>query len=122
MRRSSKRKSAEGQIILLSLGWGPKRGPGPSRCLIHPSAWKGNSAKFGCRILFTTIAYRRRERWAWFALWYYPVFWTAHLVGGLPPGKDHVHQVVFIVVSLAGLLLPVREFFPRRGARELTTS
>src|SRR5215203_4998907 len=69
-----------------------------------------------------SIGYRRRERWAWFALWYYPVFWTAHLVGGLPPGKDHVHQVVFIVVSLAGLLLPVREFFPRRGAQEPTTS
>jgi len=71
--------------------------------------------------LITLIAYRRRERWAWFALWYYPVFWTAHFVGGLPPGKDHVHQLVFIVVSLAGLLLPVREFFPRRGARASTT-
>ena len=73
-------------------------------------------------LLITTFAYRRRERWAWFALWYYPVFWTAHLVGGLPPGKEHVHQGVFIVVSLAGLLLPVREFFPRRGARTPTTS
>src|SRR5215203_5710530 len=73
-------------------------------------------------LLITTIAYRRRERWAWFALWYYPLFWTWHLLGGLPPGKDHVHQVVFIVVSLAGLLLPVREFLPRRGAREPTTS
>ena len=72
-------------------------------------------------LLITTIAYRRRERWAWFALWYYPVFWTAHLVGGLPPGKDHIHQVVFIVLSLAGLLLPVREFFPRRGTRASTT-
>src|SRR5919202_4152583 len=67
--------------------------------------------------LITTIAYRRRERWAWFALWYYPLFWTAHLLGGLPPGREHVHQVVFIVLSLVGLLLPVREFFPRRGAR-----
>ena len=63
-------------------------------------------------LLISTIAYRRRERWAWFALWYYPVFWTAHLLGGLPPGKEHVHQLVFIVLSLAGLLLPVREFFP----------
>jgi uncharacterized membrane protein HdeD (DUF308 family) len=68
-------------------------------------------------LLITTIAYRRRERWAWFALWYYPVFWTVHLVGGLPPGKELVHQIVFIVLSLAGLLPPVREFFPRRGAR-----
>jgi hypothetical protein len=29
---------------------------------------------------------------------------------------------VFIVLSLAGLLLPVREFFPRRGVRMPTTS
>ena len=72
-------------------------------------------------LLITTIAYRRRERWAWFALWYYPLFWTAHLVGGLPPGKEHVHQIVFILLSLAGLLLPVREFFGRREAREPTT-
>jgi uncharacterized membrane protein HdeD (DUF308 family) len=73
-------------------------------------------------LLITTFAYRRRERWAWFALWYYPVFWTAHLVGGLPPGKEHIHQVVFIVLSLAGLLLPVREFFPRSGARAPSSS
>jgi hypothetical protein len=43
--------------------------------------------------------------------WFYPVFWLVHLIGQLPPGKDHIHQVVFIVLSLAGLLLPVREFF-----------
>jgi hypothetical protein len=32
-------------------------------------------------------------------------------VGRLPPSKDHIHQVVFIVLSLAGLLVPVRQFF-----------
>ncbi len=32
-------------------------------------------------------------------------------------GKDHVRQIVFIALSLAGLLLPARQFFPRRGAR-----
>jgi multisubunit Na+/H+ antiporter MnhB subunit len=73
-------------------------------------------------LLITTIAYRRRERWAWFALWYYPLFWTVHLVGGLPPGKVHFHQVVFIILSLVGLLLPVREFFGRGEAREPTTT
>ncbi len=64
-------------------------------------------------VMITVFAYRRRERWAWFILWYYPIFWTAHFLGGLPPGKDHVHQIVFIVLSLVGLLLPVGEFFPR---------
>jgi hypothetical protein len=70
---------------------------------------------FGCAI--TVAAFRRRERWAWWSLWYYPVFWTAHLVGGLPPGQDHVHQVVFIALSLGALILTRREFF-RSGARE----
>jgi uncharacterized membrane protein HdeD (DUF308 family) len=68
-------------------------------------------------VVITVIAYRRRERWAWFTLWYYPIFWLAHLLGRLPPGQDHVHQIVFIVLSLAGLLLPVGVFFPRGGGQ-----
>ena len=48
---------------------------------------------------------------AWLVLWFYPVFWLAHLLGKLPPGKDHVHQIVFIVLSLAGLLVPSRAFW-----------
>jgi hypothetical protein len=70
---------------------------------------------FGAMISVT--AFRRRERWAFFSLCYYPIFWTAHLVGDLPPGRDHVHQVVLIVLSLFGLLLPIGEFFPRDGRR-----
>jgi uncharacterized membrane protein HdeD (DUF308 family) len=68
-------------------------------------------------VMITAIAYRRRERWAWFTLWYYPIFWIAHLLGGLPPGQEHVHQIVFIILSLLGLLIPVGEFFPHRVDR-----
>ena len=64
-------------------------------------------------IMITLEAFRRKEKWAWFALWYYPIFWTIHLVGELPPGNDHIHQIVFIVISLLGLLLPVRQLFSR---------
>lgn len=67
--------------------------------------------------LLAVVPFRRRERWAWWAWWFYPVFWVVHLVFGLPPGKDHVHQIVFIVVSLAGLLVPARAFFKRSPAR-----
>src|SRR4051794_28282445 len=52
------------------------------------------------------IPFRRGETWAWSVLWFYPAFWAMHLVGGLPPGKDPIHQIVFIMLSLAGLLLP----------------
>ena len=68
-------------------------------------------------VMLTANAYRRRERWAWFTLWYYPVFWLAHLLGGLPPGQDHIHQIVFIVLALVGLLLAVRDFFGRGATR-----
>jgi hypothetical protein len=64
-------------------------------------------------VMISVIPYRHHERWAWFTLWYYPVFWSAHLFGNLPPGQDHVHQIVFIILSLAGLLLSVSAFFPR---------
>ncbi len=64
-------------------------------------------------IMVSLKPYRRREKWAWFTLWYYPAFWTLHLIGGLPPGKDHIHQVVFLVLSVVGLLMPIRQFFPK---------
>jgi hypothetical protein len=67
--------------------------------------------------LIALIPFRRGEVWAWAVLWFYPIFWTLHLLGGLPPGKDHIHQVAFIVLSLAGLLLPVRDIFG--GGRRL---
>jgi len=50
------------------------------------------------------------------------VFWAAHLFGNLPPGTDHIHQIVFIVLSLIGLLLPVRVFFPSRQDRRAVES
>ena len=62
-------------------------------------------------VVITVIPFRRGERWAWFILWYYPIFWSAHLFLGLPPGEDHIHQVVFIVLSLAALLASLGAFF-----------
>jgi hypothetical protein len=64
--------------------------------------------------MITLTAFRRRERWAYFTLWYLPLFWTAHLIGNLPPGQDHIHQVVFIILSLAGLLIPFDRFLGRQ--------
>jgi len=66
---------------------------------------------FGAMITLT--AFRRRERWAFFSLWYYPIFLDGPPGRRLASGQDHIHQVVFIVLSLLGLLLPLSEFFPR---------
>jgi len=64
-------------------------------------------------VTITVIPFRHHERWAWFILWFYPVFWSAHLLGNLPPGQDHIHQIVFVIFSLGGLLLSIGTFFPR---------
>ncbi len=64
-------------------------------------------------IMITITAFRHRERWAWFVLWYYPIFWIAHFWGHLPPSQDQVHQIVFIILSLVALLISVSDFFPR---------
>lgn len=64
----------------------------------------------------TLVPFRRRERWAWLVLWFYPAFWVAHLLGRLPPGKDHVHQGLFLGLSVAGLLVSGRAFWPPAGA------
>jgi uncharacterized membrane protein HdeD (DUF308 family) len=64
-------------------------------------------------VMIAVIPYRRRERWAWFTLWYYPIFWLAHFLAGLPPGQDHIHQIIFILLSLVALLLSMSEFFPQ---------
>ncbi len=65
-------------------------------------------------LLITLRPFRRRERWAWWAMWVYPLFWGAHLALSLPPGTDHVHQVAFLLLALLGLALPFQEFFPSR--------
>ena len=70
-------------------------------------------------VMITSIPYRRHERWAWFTLWYYPVFWAAHLFGNLPPGQDHIHQIVFIILSLASLFLSMGAFFPREMGKHV---
>ncbi|MGA7269784.1 MAG: hypothetical protein WB239_01810 [Acidimicrobiia bacterium] len=61
-------------------------------------------------VMITLIPFRGGERWAWMTLWYYPAFWLAHLLGGLPPGNDHIHQIVFIVFSASGLMLAIGRF------------
>lgn len=55
-------------------------------------------------------SYRKGEKWTWYVFWSLPVFAVAvtSLFGFGPPA------VIILVLSLLGLLLPYRKFFPRK--------
>lgn len=76
---------------------------------------------FGMAVSWT--GFRRGERWAWYAMWLWPV-WFALVVlllmsvyklpgPGVPP--PFVSGPVFLILSVLALLLPYRKFFPKQS-------
>ena len=64
-------------------------------------------------------SYRRGEEWSWFALWVLPVFAGASILLLLSYGSSSFFILLtatVFVVSVLGLLLPYRKFFPKKQA------
>ena len=59
------------------------------------------------------VPYRRGERWAWCVLWAVPAFMVGLLIHELEGGFVQM-PATLLALSLAGLLLPYRVFFPHR--------
>ncbi len=70
-------------------------------------------AIFGMSI--AAVSYRRGERWAWYALWYLPVVFLAYIGSQVVLGNSVAPPTVLLIISLLGLLLPTRRFWPRKG-------
>jgi len=72
---------------------------------------------FGLAIILT--GFRWGERWAWYALWYYPIFFALHIVAF----GTFIIDGVLALICVVSLLLPYRKFFPKhRAESELQTS
>ncbi len=58
------------------------------------------------------VPFRRRQRWAWWVLWAVPALFLVHgaVLGSFP------FDLVPLGISLLGLLVPVRLFFPAKQA------
>ena len=66
-------------------------------------------------ITISATAYKRGEKWAWYALWSVPAFFIGSTAIVLSIGQDpseFIPLMLFIILSLLGLLLPYRKFFP----------
>ena len=69
-------------------------------------------------VLISSTSYRKGKKWAWYLLWYVPVFWV--IAGYLQYASGGQIPLVTIILSpipVLGLLLPYRKFFPRRELR-----
>jgi len=67
-------------------------------------------------LAITLTGYRKGEKWAWYTLWLVPILlvscalFNASWFGGL---NESLQFIPITTVSLLGLLLPYRKFFPR---------
>lgn len=65
-------------------------------------------------LLIAATAFRRGERWAWYACWFWPAFFTAHFAT-YQSGFRYA-QVAWVVISVAVLLATRPERRERAGA------
>ena len=75
-------------------------------------------AVFGMAVSMTS--YRKGEKWAWYVSWYMPIgILAAQLNVYVLTGSIMVIYLAaaFTIVSLLALLLPYRQFFPRKSLR-----
>jgi len=68
-------------------------------------------------IVISLTAYRQGQKWAWYAFWFVPAYFLAWIALSLtlPPASQSSllpPLIVIIVLSLSGLFLPFRKFFP----------
>ena len=71
----------------------------------------------------TGRSYRRCERWAWYTLWFAPVFVLSLMAlvltnaegGGTYPANSGLLtlDIILLALTLIGLILPIRRFFPK---------
>jgi hypothetical protein len=71
-------------------------------------------------IVISATAYRRGQKWAWYAFWFVPAFFSGFAALSLTLPLESSSSmlpplVVFIILSLVGLLLPFRKFFPSKA-------
>jgi hypothetical protein len=71
-------------------------------------------------ILISIFAYRTGQKWAWYSLWFVPLFFSGwiFLSFQLPSQAQSLlftPLIVLIIFSVLGLLLPFRTFFSKKS-------
>ncbi len=107
-----------GILFFLAIGLGLTISPGT----VEPTAPATDVRLSGLALIGLTVfssaiittSFRRGEKWAWFSLWYYPVFLAAIFAINNNDPYWTTNSSLFLALSLVALLLPYRKFFPRK--------
>ena len=81
----------------------------------------GGLSDIGFAFFITAIsvtAYRKGEKWAWYALWVLPAYFIASAAISMSLESNLsllLPETTFAILSLVGLLLPYRKFFPSKA-------
>ena len=64
------------------------------------------------------FSYRKGDQWAWYALLIVPLFVLGGMIDNILAGQTSIlfFSIPLVIISLLGLLLPYRKFFPRKQA------
>ncbi|MBU0660648.1 hypothetical protein KKG22_00545 [Patescibacteria group bacterium] len=70
-------------------------------------------------IVISTFAFKTGQKWSWYSFLFVPLFFIGWLFLILPlPDQAQSSMftplIVFIILSILGLLLPFRKFFPKK--------
>jgi hypothetical protein len=68
--------------------------------------------------VISMTAYRKGEKWAWYALWFLPAYFigSAAITMSIESSLSLLLPItMFAILSLLGLLLPYRKFFPSKA-------
>lgn len=74
-------------------------------------------------IVISLTAYKQGQKWAWYSFWFIPAYFLAWIILSLtlPSASQSsllAPLITLIVLSLAGLFLPFRKFFPSKQIKQ----
>lgn len=70
-------------------------------------------------VIISLFAYRSGQKWAWYSFWFVPLFFLGFVFLSVSLPNESKSSlipplIIFIVLSIVGLLLPFRKFFPKK--------
>ena len=102
------------------MSWSELRSSSPEASeLVRYHSWETGLLKLNWSLFVLAIAltgYRRGERWAWYTMWLVPVCllsMVAFYIYWFGGGSEALEPIPVLTISLIGLVLPYRRFFPR---------